>query len=95
MARLWVVTGVLLAAAAARLGAPCAAVKSCPCLVEATDDVGAAVRHLDALPAVAPEPSVVRDTAAAPPSHDPPAVLTAVLDVLAVAPKTSPPALVA
>ena len=95
MARLLVVTGVLLAAAAASLGAPCEAASACPCLVEATGDGAGDSSHLDVLPVAAPVARAVDPAGAPAPGHAAPVSPHPAADILAVAPKTSPPAPVA
>jgi hypothetical protein len=96
MARLLLVTGVLLAAATARLGAPCcpAAEAGCQATIDGDDDDDAGRRDLAALP--------VEFVDATPPSGEWPAPVALTLraapvarDVLPFAPKTSPPVVAA
>lgn len=97
MARLLIVTGVLLAAAtAARPGTPCAAAAACPCAASACPDGDRLdLCDLDALPAEPAELEPPRDRIDLPAATVAAAVPAPRADVLALAPKTSPPALVA
>lgn len=95
MARLLVVTGVLLAAAAARLAPPCASAAAPSCSAAlCDDDTGPDLSDLAALPVESIQP-VAPDAVATRATLPVPRSVVATGDLLRVAPKTSPPAVVA
>ena len=88
-------TGVLLAAAVARLAPPCAGAVAPVCSAAVCeDDTGPDLSDLDALPVEAIEELPVA-VAVAPDALSMPRAVAAPADPLRVAPKTSPPAVVA
>ncbi|HUS68445.1 MAG TPA: hypothetical protein VMZ28_28115 [Kofleriaceae bacterium] len=95
MARFLVVTGVLLAAAAARLAPPCASAAAPSCSAAlCDDDTGPDLSDLDALPVETLQPTAP-DAVATRVTLSVPREAVATGDLLLVAPKTSPPAVVA